>query len=274
MPYGYAAKIVSSAMTPLEIAELAREIVAAFDPGTAAPGVSCGCDHSVDAAAPERNLDVAALIDQTLLRPDVSDADMRRFLASSREAGFHAVCVQPTWVALATRELRGTGTKVASVVGFPHGSTVTPVKCLEAETAIRLGAREIDMVANIGALLSDDLDAAFTEIKSVAAITSRYGAVLKVILEMPRLNERQKINACVVSKLAGANFVKTSTGFDGSIADVRDVEVMHRVVGGVLGVKAAGGIQTYSDFEIMFKAGATRIGTSRGLEILTEAGAA
>ncbi len=273
MLHGYAAKIENSAMTPLEIAELAREIAAAHDQGTAASEPTCGCDHSLDAPTPKRNADVAALIDQTLLRPDVSEAEMRRFLSSSRQAGFHALCVQPTWVALATRELRGTATKVASVVGFPHGATVTPVKCVEAETAIRLGAREIDMVANIGALVSDDLDAVFSDIKSVATVTSRYGAILKVILEMPCLNERQKINACVVSKLAGANIVKTSTGFDGSTADVRDVEVMHSVIGGVLGVKAAGGIHTYADLERMFQAGATRIGTSRGLEILIEAGA-
>ncbi len=174
---------------------------------------------------------------------------------------------------MAVRELRGTSTRVASVVGFPHGATVTPVKCLEAETAIRLGATEIDMAANIGAFLSDDLDAAFTDIKAVAAVAARYGAVLKVILEMPRLDWIRKIQACVVSKLAGADFVTTATGFEGSAADARDVETMHRVVGGILGVKAAGGIRTYAQFQSMLRAGATRIGTDRGLEILAESGA-
>ncbi len=214
------------------------------------------------------------MIDQTLVRPDASEAELRRFLASARPAGFHAVCVQPSRVAAAVRELRGTSTRVAAVVGFPHGATMTPVKRLEAETAIRLGATEIDMTANVGAVLSDDLDAVFTDIKAVAAVTARYGAVLKVILETPRLDRRRKIHACVVSKLAGADFVSTATGFEGAFADARDVAAMHRVVGGALGVKAAGGIRTYAELQSMLQAGATRIGAGRGLEILAESGAA
>lgn len=261
-------------MTALEIAELATEIAAACDRDVAASAPSCACEHGSSTSSTVSHSNIAAMIDQTLLRPNASESDVRQFLATARPAGFHAVCVQPTWVALANRELRGTATRIASVVGFPHGATVTPVKCLETEIAIRLGADEIDMVANVGALASDDLDTAFTDIKSVAAVTSRYGSVLKVILEMPRLSERQKVSACVVAKLAGADFVKTSTGFEGSLADARDVEVMHRVVGGVLGVKAAGGIRTYADVQTMVQSGATRIGTSRGLEILAESGAA
>lgn len=261
-------------MTPREIAALAREIAAAGDADSNALDPSCGCAHSAGTEQPRRRGDLAAAIDQTFLRPDASEAAVRRFLAAAKPAGFRAVCVQPCWTPPAVRELRGTSTRVASVVGFPHGATVTPVKCLEAETAIRLGATEIDMAANVGAFMSDDLDAAFVDIRAVAAVTARYGAVLKVILEMPRLDRRRKIQACVVSKLAGADFVTTATGFEGSAADARDVATMHRVVGGVLGVKAAGGIRDYAQFQEMLRAGATRIGTERGLEILAESSAA
>ncbi len=261
-------------MTPREIAALAREIAAACDAGAGALDPACGCAHSTGAAPPERRAELAAAIDQTLLRPDASEAEMRRLLAAARPAGFRAVCVQPSWVPPAVRELRGTSTRVASMVGFPHGATLTPVKCLEAETAIRLGATEIDMTANIGAVMSDNLDAAFVDIQAVAAVTARYGAALKVILEMPRLDRRRKIQACVVCKLAGADFVTTATGLEGSAADARDVETMHRVVGGVLGVKAAGGIRTYAQLQDMLRAGATRVGTDRGLEILAESAAA
>lgn len=261
-------------MNPREIAALAREIAAACDARPGAAEQSCGCAHPAAAAPPRSRAELAAAIDQTFLRPDASEAEMRRFLAAARPAGFRAVCVQPSWTPPAVRELRGASTRVASVVGFPHGATVTPVKCLEAETALRLGATEIDMAANVGAVMSDDLDAAFVDIRAVAAVTARYGAVLKVILEMPRLDRRRKIQACVVAKLAGADFVTTATGFDGAAADARDVETMHRVVGGVLGVKAAGGIRDYAQLEKMLRAGATRIGTDRGLEILAESAAA
>ena len=261
-------------MTPRKIAALAREIAAACDAGADGPDPSCGCAHPAAAAPPGRRVELAAAIDQTLLRPDAAEAEIRRFLAAARPAGFRAVCVQPSWIPAAARALRGTSTRVASVVGFPHGATVTPVKCLEAETAIRLGATEIDMAANIGAVMSDDLDAAFVDIKAVAAVTARYGAVLKVILEMPSLDRRRKIQACVVSKLAGADFVTTATGFEGATADARDVATMQRVVGGVLGVKAAGGINTYAQLQSMLRAGATRIGTDRGHQILAESAAA
>jgi len=216
---------------------------------------------------------IAGLIDHTLLDPAASESGIVRLCGEARRYGFRTVCVQPTWVARAVRELQGAKTGVTAVIGFPHGAAVTPVKRYEAEQALKLGACELDMAANIGALKSGKLDLAASDIRCVAETAHSAGAALKVILEMGLLSEEEKVTGCVLARIAGADFVKTSTGFAGS-ADPRDVALMHRVVGGEMGVKAAGGIRTYERFTAMMKAGTTRIGASASVELLQQAAAA
>ena len=182
--------------------------------------------------------------------------------------------MHPGWVALAERELRGSGVKTATVVGFPHGATLTPVKCVETEQAIKLGADEVDMVLSIGALKSGQEDHVFAEIHCVAELVHSAQRVLKVILETALLSDHEKALACVLARLAGADFVKTSTGFGLAGARAADVALMHRVVGGEMGIKAAGGISTYAGLLQMMRAGATRIGSSSGVAIVAEAAAA
>lgn len=217
---------------------------------------------------------IAPLIDHTLLRPDASDADVVQLCQEARKHGFATVCVHPCRVALAAMELRGTGVPVCTVIGFPHGANVTPVKCAEAEQALKAGARELDMVARIGALKAGDLDAVYTDIRAVAALAHQAGAKLKVILEMAYLDETQKMHGCATAKLAGADFVKTSTGFATTGAQQRDVALLRRVAGEGMGVKAAGGIRCWERFQQMMAAGATRIGASASLEILRQCEAA
>ena len=214
---------------------------------------------------------IAGLIDHTLLRPDAAEAEIAAACAEACTHHFAAVCVHPGWVALTARELRGTAVKTCTVVGFPHGATLTPVKCVEAEQAMKLGADEIDMVLPIGALKSGQDDRVYTEIRCVAELVHSAKKVLKVILETALLSDHEKALACVLAKLAGADFVKTSTGFGPAGASTRDVALMHRVVGGELGIKAAGGISTYPDLAQMMRAGATLIGSSSGVGIVAEA---
>jgi len=279
---------LSSPAATLDFDELVRRIGDAIlqrlghAPADAANG-ACGCQIKEPRAvvaptpdvrgwiAPEGGL--AAIIDHTLLRPDATKAEITKLCAEARQHGFGAVCVQPSWVAHAARELAGSAVRAVSVVGFPHGATVTPVKREETEQLIRLGAHEVDMVAHIGALRAGDLDHVHTDIAAVVAIARRARAAVKVILEMGLLNEEQKINGCVVAMLAGAGFVKTSTGFGPSGADANDVALMHRIVGGRMGIKAAGGIRSFAHLREMMAAGATRIGTSSGITILAESGA-
>ena len=243
--------------------------------GTAGGSISAATDGHVtcpDWAPPEEG--IAGLIDHTLLRPDAAETDVATICAEARKHHFAAVCVQPGWVALAARELRGSGVKTATVVGFPHGATLTPVKCVETEQAVKLGADEIDMVLSIGALKSGEEDRVFAEIRCIAELVHSAKRVLKVILEAALLSDREKAVACVLAKLAGADFVKTSTGFGPSGASPHDVALMHRVIGGEMGIKAAGGISTYADLVQMMRAGATRIGSSSGVAIVVEASAA
>jgi len=178
------------------------------------------------------------------------------------------VCVNPYWVSLVRAELEGSPVKVCSVIGFPLGATSTEAKAAEAAAALRAGALELDMVINIGALRSGDHHAVKLDIQQVVQVAHEAGAIVKVILETALLDDNQKAVACTLAKLAGADFVKTSTGFGPAGATARDVELMRRVVGPEMGVKASGGIRTLSDLEAMTSAGATRIGASASVKIV------
>jgi deoxyribose-phosphate aldolase len=260
-------------VTRHEIQELAREIARqALQPTapSAAPSSIPGVEQlpCPDWSPPPGG--IAGLIDHTLLKPDASERDVARLCDEARRHEVAAACVHPNKVAIAERELRGSGVAVCTVIGFPHGANVTPVKLIESEQALKLGATELDMVVNIGALKEGRLDFVHNEIRSIADLAHQAGAQVKVILEMALLDDKAKVNGCVVAKLAGADFVKTSTGFGPSGADPADVALMHRVVGGEMGIKAAGGIRTYSRFRDMMRAGATRIGAGACLAILEE----
>ncbi|HEV2426125.1 MAG TPA: deoxyribose-phosphate aldolase [Terriglobia bacterium] len=215
--------------------------------------------------------DIARFIDHTLLKPEASESDVRRLCAEAREYGFASVCVNPTWISLCAAELQGTPVKVCTVAGFPLGATTSSVKLFETEQALKLGALEIDMVINVGALKSGHYERVEQEIRSLAGACHRGGAILKVILECALLSDQEKVVASRLSKSAGADFVKTSTGFGPGGATAHDVEIMRLVVGPDMGVKAAGGIRGYEDLQKMLAAGATRIGASASVKIMREA---
>jgi deoxyribose-phosphate aldolase len=212
--------------------------------------------------------EIAALIDHTLLKPQATAADIRKLCQEARRYGFATVCVNPYWVTLAAAELAGSSVQVAAVAGFPLGANTAAIKVTETERAITDGAREIDMVLNIGELCAGNLDAVRADIAAVVNAAHARGALVKVILETALLNDPQKLAACELSKLAGADFVKTSTGFSTHGATVHDVALMRRAVGPDIGVKASGGIRTLEHLESMRAAGANRIGTSSGVQIV------
>ena len=214
------------------------------------------------------NLDLAKLIDHTLLKPDATQDQIAQLCYEARKYGFASVCVNPTWVELCAQLLKGSQVKVCSVIGFPLGATPSEVKAFETQTAINHGATEIDMVINIGALKTGDLELVAKDIRGVVATAHAGGAIVKVIIEAVFLTDEEKTIACLLSKEAGADFVKTSTGFASGGATVHDVELMRKTVGPEMGVKAAGGVRTYEDVEKMVKAGATRIGASAGVKII------
>ena len=211
---------------------------------------------------------IAALIDHTLLKPEATEAAVRQLCAEAREYGFATVCVNPVWVPVAAGELAGSSVKVCTVAGFPLGANATQVKSFEAGVAIREGAREIDMVLNVGALIGSDFDAVRDDIADVAETVHGGGAILKVILETALLTDEQKITACRIAKEAGADFVKTSTGFSSHGASAPDIALMRRTVGTEMGVKASGGIRTLEDLHKMVAAGASRIGASASVKIV------
>ena len=213
--------------------------------------------------------DLARYIDHTLLKPDASAADIDRLCAEAAEHRFAAVCINPTWVRRAAENLRGTDVAVASVIGFPFGAATSEVKALEARRAIRDGAREIDMVINIGALKSGMLDAVREDIAQVSDACREAGAANKVIIETALLTDEEKVIACQLARQAKADMVKTSTGYASGGATVFDVALMRETVGPKMGVKAAGGIRTAEDVQEMIAAGATRIGASAGVRIVT-----
>jgi deoxyribose-phosphate aldolase len=211
---------------------------------------------------------IAALIDHTILKPEATRAEVVKVCREAREYSFASVCVNPYWVPLVRAELRGSAVKVCTVVGFPLGATSTEAKVAEASAAVRAGAEEIDMVINVGALRSGDHEAVKLDIQQVVKVSHEARAIVKVILETALLDDNEKAVACTLCKLAGADFVKTSTGFSKSGATAHDVALMRRVVGPEMGVKASGGIRTLDDLRQMTAAGATRIGASASVKIV------
>jgi len=268
---------------------ITEEVVAAQRRGAAAPA-QCSC-HAVlydccpdrlrgvlDAGASRIGLHatgagagaVAGMIDHTLLKPDATRSDIEKLCREAAEFHFATVCVNPAWVAYAAARLRGTGVGVCSVVGFPLGATTPDVKHYETRRAIFDGASEIDMVINIGALKSGDLTTVERDIHAVTAPCREANVLSKVIIEAVLLTDDEKVAASTLSKAAGADFVKTSTGFASGGATAADVALMRRVVGADMGVKAAGGVRDYEGLKAMVAAGASRIGASAGVRIVQE----
>jgi len=215
--------------------------------------------------------DWASLIDHTLLKPEATDEDIKKLCEEAARFRFASVCVNPTWVRAAACNLQGTGVPVCTVIGFPLGATLSDVKAYEARRAIFDGAREVDMVINVGALRSGDDCLVEHDIRLVAEAAHEYNAICKVIIETALLNDDEKVRACRAAKQAGADFVKTSTGFSKGGATVADIALMRRTVGAELGVKASGGVKGLDDARKLVEAGATRIGASVGVKIAQEA---
>ena len=216
----------------------------------------------------EERKPIASYIDHTLLKADATMDDITRIAGEAASYGFASVCVNPCWVPLCRKLLDGTGVKVCTVVGFPLGAASSRAKAAETAAAVEDGADEIDMVINIGYLRSGMDDEVLGDIKAVREACR--GKVLKVIIEACLLTDEEKIRACRLAEEAGADFVKTSTGFSSGGATVADVALMRKAVGGRLKVKAAGGIRTLADARAMIGAGASRIGASAGIAIVRE----
>jgi deoxyribose-phosphate aldolase len=215
-----------------------------------------------------QDLNLAKMIDHTLLKPDATQEQIAQLCFEARKHGFASVCINPTWVELCAKLLEGSSVKVCTVIGFPLGATSPEVKAFETQVALEHGATEIDMVINVGALKARDLDLVAKDIRGVVTAAHTKRAIVKVIIEAILLTDEEKTIACLLSKEAGADYVKTSTGFASGGATAKDVALMRRVVGPDMGVKAAGGVRTYEDAENMIKAGATRIGASAGVKII------
>ena len=217
---------------------------------------------------PRFDSSVAALIDHTLLKPEATESDIRKVCAEARQYGFASVCVNPCWVRLVAEELAGCATRACAVVGFPLGANTMEIKAAETAAAIRDGAQEIDMVLNVGELRGGNADAVQADIGTVVEAAHACGAIVKVILETALLSDPQKVAACELAKAAGADFVKTSTGFGSAGATVEDVALMRRTVGPSMGVKASGGVRTLEDLKKMVAAGASRVGASASVKIV------
>ena len=268
---------------------ITEELAAAVPPPGTRPPCSCHgvlydcCPDRVrgvlDAGATRLGLhasgspagDVASLIDHTLLKADATRPEIETLCREAAEFGFATVCVNPCWVALASRLLKASRSSVCSVVGFPLGATTPDVKHYETRRAIFDGAAEIDTVINIGALKSGDLHLVERDIEAVTTPCREAGVVSKVIIEAAYLTDEEKITATTIVKAAGADFVKTSTGFGPGGATIADVALLRRVVGAGMGVKAAGGVKDFAALDAMVRAGATRIGASAGVRIVQQA---
>ncbi|MGO4144784.1 deoxyribose-phosphate aldolase [Paenarthrobacter sp. YAF11_1] len=211
---------------------------------------------------------IASYIDHTLLKPEASEADVLKVCAEAIEYRFKSVCVNPVWVKTVTKALKGSGVLTCSVIGFPLGATPSDVKSFEARGAVLDGADEIDMVINMASARANDKGALVDDIKAVAETVHAGEAILKVIIETSMLSDEQKVIACEAAVEAGADFVKTSTGFNGGGATAQDVALMRKTVGPDLGVKASGGVRSLADAQAMIAAGATRIGASSGIAIV------
>ena len=217
---------------------------------------------------------LASMIDHTLLKPEATRAQVEQLCDEAKQYGFASVCVNPAHVRLCAQRLKGSPVKVCAVVGFPLGATLPEVKAFETQQALEAGATEIDMVINIGALKDKDTDLVARDMAAVVRAAHAGNALVKVIIEAALLSDDEKTTACQLAQSAGADFVKTSTGFGPGGATVEDVALMRRVVGPMMGIKAAGGIRTLADAQKMMAAGATRIGASASVKIMAEAGAA
>jgi len=274
-----------------ELQRLIDLIVAEMALAPARPQSRCACHSVVDDCCPDRLRGVldagatrvgllatggapaslASMIDHTLLRPDATRAQIEELCREAAQFKFATVCVNPTWVAAAARLLAGSGVGVCSVVGFPLGATTADVKGYETQRAIFDGAREIDMVINVGALKSGDLRTVERDIEAVTRPCRACGALSKVIIEAVLLTDDEKVTACTLAKAAGADYVKTSTGFASGGATAADVALMRRVVGSDMGVKAAGGVRDLEGMKAMIAAGASRVGASAGVRIVQQA---
>ncbi len=234
--------------------------------------VEAGADRiSCGPSIVELEAGFAGLIDHTLLKPEASREEIRKLCQEAVRFGFASVCINPWNVPLAAELVRGTKVKVCTVIGFPLGATLSHVKIHEAEEAIKLGAQEVDMVINIGALKSGQDDIVESDIRGVVEVAHRGGAICKVICETSLLTIEEKVRAALASKRARADFVKTSTGFSTGGATAEDVALMRAVVGTDIGVKASGGVRTFDDMKKMVCAGATRIGASASVKIMEQA---
>ena len=278
-------------MQPVDLQRLIQIIVEEVTAAQSAPAPSrCAC-HSLlyeccpdrlrgvlDAGATRLGLhasggapgSVASMIDHTLLKPDATRREIEALCREAAEYSFASVCVNPTWVALCASLLHATNVRVCSVVGFPLGATTPDTKHYETRRAIFDGAREIDMVINIGALKSGELRVVERDVEAVTLPCREAGALSKVIIEAALLTDDEKITACTLAKAAGADYVKTSTGFGPGGATAADVALMRRVVGEEMGVKAAGGVRDLESLKAMVAAGATRVGASAGVRIVQE----
>jgi len=231
--------------------------------------IACGADR-ISTCSGKSCIDqgIAHLIDHTLLKPDATEDQIRKLCEEARTYQFASVCVNAGWVKLCSQLLKDSCVKVATVVGFPLGATLPSVKAFEARQAICLGADEVDMVMNVGALKSRHYWLVEEDMAGVVDVCHRYGAITKVIIETSLLNDEEKTKACTLAKAARADFVKTSTGFSGGGATAKDVELMRRAVGPDIGVKASGGVRTFEEAREMVEAGATRIGASASVKIV------
>src|SRR5215475_2321110 len=282
-------------MQPIDLQRLIQIIVEEVAAAQSAPAPSrCACHALLYECCPDRLQGVlaagatrlglhasggapggvASMIDHTLLKPDATRRDIEALCREAAEYRFASVCVNPTWVALSSSLLQLSGVKVCSVVGFPLGATTPDTKHYETRRAIFDGAREIDMVINIGALKSGELRAVERDIEAVTFPCREAGALSKVIIEAALLTDDEKVTACTLAKAAAADYVKTSTGFGPGGATVADVALMRRVVGADMGVKAAGGVRDLESVKAMIAAGATRVGASAGVKIVQQASSA
>ncbi len=219
---------------------------------------------------PKATFKLAAMIDHTLLKPEATAAQIKQLCQEARRYRFAAVCVNPCYVSLCARWLERSRVRVCTVIGFPLGATRPEVKKYEARRALEDGATEVDMVLNVGALKDRDYEAVLRDIKGVVRVAHTAGALVKVILETALLTDEEKVAACELAQKAGADFVKTSTGFGLGGATVEDVQLMRSAVGDAMGVKASGGLRTWVDVQKMIAAGATRIGASASVKIMQE----
>jgi len=278
-------------VTRSELQHIIDIVVSELATAGARPAPRCACHQVVDDCCPRRLrsvLDagatrlgvhaaggapsgVAALIDHTLLKPEATRQQIEELCREAAQYGFATVCVNPAWVRFAAQLLAGRGVAVCSVVGFPLGATTADVKAYEARRAIFDGAREIDMVINVGALKSGDYRVVEHDIEAVTSPCRDCGALSKVIIEAALLTDDEKVTACTLAKAAGADYVKTSTGFGPGGATAGDVALMRRAVGAEMGVKAAGGVRDFEGLQAMVAAGATRVGASAGVKIVQQA---